>query len=53
MSCPALHILRGTVYDQDPAGRFTPRNPECAIDPATGRCRHCRMSPGAAPKEAS
>ena len=50
MTCPALHILRGTIYDQDPAGRLTSRNPERAIDPATGRCRHRYTSRAATDK---
>lgn len=42
--CPALWVLRGTTYDQDAAGRLTPRDPEHRIDPATGRCAYCHTT---------
>lgn len=42
-SCPALHILRGTVARTTPSGRLIPREPEHAVD-TDGRCRHCNTT---------
>ncbi|MDN6798153.1 MAG: hypothetical protein L0L50_02420 [Propionibacterium sp.] len=42
-SCPALWILRGTVYQTTPSGRLKPREPEHRLD-ASGRCGHCHTS---------
>ncbi|MGO4984784.1 hypothetical protein [Collinsella sp. Sow4_E3] len=42
-SCPALWILRGTVYQTTPSGRLKPRDPEHRLD-ASGRCGHCHTT---------
>lgn len=48
--CPALRILRGTLYRTTPSGRLKPREPEHSID-ASGRCGHCGSTVPAMKKE--
>lgn len=43
-TCPALWILRGTVYRTTPAGRLVRRDPEHSISPVTKRCRYCHTT---------
>ena len=46
-TCPALWILRGTVYRRTtPAGRLVRRDPEHSISPETKRCRYCHEAEG-------
>ena len=44
ISCPALHVLAGTIYRTTPSGRLVPRVPEHDVDPDTGRCKHCHTT---------